>query len=42
MNDLATQVFVALEEIKKISKEQELTVRDLEVLFLASLLEEEV
>jgi cell division protein YceG involved in septum cleavage len=41
MNDLVAQVLKAIEEIKKTSKGESLSTKEQEVLFLASLLEEE-
>lgn len=41
MNDLATQVFTAIEEIKKSSKTEDLSTKEQEILFLAALMEEE-
>ena len=41
MNDLASQVFTAIEEIKKGSKTESLSTREQEILFLAALLDEE-
>jgi hypothetical protein len=41
MKDLVAQVLMAIEDIKKTSKGESLSTKEQEILFLASLLEEE-